>query len=75
MSVVNEIDHGMHPEEAAEKYNTSRTNVIKWVKEKSKLVTAATSEHKSFLKIRPSRKYKELYKELEVQFKAARAKV
>ena len=53
------------------KYGINRTLVIKWVKDKSRIASAAESEIKKHLKIRPVRKYQELYVKLLKLFKEA----
>ena len=64
----------MHPDEVAQNFNVSRSNVIKWVQQKEKLIDAAKSEYKNHLKIRRATKYVNLYKALEKKFKECRAK-
>ena len=64
----------MHPDEVALSFNVSRSNVIKWVKQKQKLIDAAKSECKNHLKIRRATKYINLYKVLEKKFKECRVK-
>ena len=63
----------MHPDEMVQNFNVSRSNVIKWVQQKEKLIDAAKSEHKNHLKIRRATKYCNLYKALEKKFKEFRA--
>ena len=64
----------MHPDEVALSFNVSRSNVIKWVKQKQKLIDAAKSEYENNLKIRRAIKCVNLYKVLEKKFKECRAK-
>ena len=64
----------MHPDEVALSFNVSRSNVIKWVKQKQNLIDAVKSEYKNHLKIRRATKYVNLYKVLEKKFKERRAK-
>ena len=61
-------------DEVALSFNVSRSSVIKWVKQKQKLIDASKSEYKNHLKIRPAAKYVNLYKVLEKKFKECRAK-
>ena len=72
---VDEVEAGSHPDDVPRHFNIKRSNVIKWVKNKSKIAAAAaSSEYRNHLKIRLSTKYVELYKELEKKFKECRAK-
>ena len=64
----------MHADEVALSFNVSRSNVIKWVKQKQKLIDVAKSEYKNHLKTRRATKYVNLYKVLEKKFKECRAK-
>ena len=64
----------MHPDEVALSFNVSRSNVIKWVKQKQKLIDAPKSEYKNHLKIRRVTKHVNLYKVPEKKFKECRAK-
>ena len=63
----------MRPDEVAQNFNVSRSNVIKWVQQKEKLIDASNSEYKNHLKIRRATKYINLYKALEKKFKKCRA--
>ena len=64
----------MHPDEVAQNFNVSRSNVIKWVQQKEKLIDAAKSEYKNHFKIRRATKYVNLYKALKKKFRECRAK-
>ena len=64
----------MHPDEVAQNFNVSRSNVIKWVQQKEKLIDAAKSEYKNHFKIRRTTKYVNLYKALKKKFRDCRAK-
>ena len=55
----------MHPDEVAQNFNVSRSNVMKWVQQKEKLIDAAKSEYKNHFKIRRTTKYVNLYKALK----------
>ena len=48
--------------------------VTKWFQDLEKIINVAVSEHKKTLKIRPARKYLDLYKVLLKRFKEARSK-
>ena len=52
----------------------TRSLVSKSNANKKKILECAASEYKKHLKIRPARKYNDLYKELLVEFKTARSK-
>ena len=65
LETVEEVEAGMHSDEVAQNFNVSRSNVIKWVQQKEKLIDAAKSENKNHLKIRRAAKYVNLYKDLE----------
>ena len=67
------------PGEAAKivalRHTVDRSLVIKWVKAKTKIANAAEVKYKSIhSKIRPSRKYQEVYRELLKTFKEAHRK-
>ena len=74
----------MHPDEVAQNYNVSRSNVIKqvqqkenvikWVQQKEKLIDAAKSEYKNHLKIKLAPKYVNLYKAPEKKFEEYKGK-
>ena len=74
LETVEEVEAGMHPDEVAQNFNVSRSNVIKWVQQKEKLIDAAKSEYKNHLKIRRATKYVNLYKAIKKKFKECRAK-
>ena len=58
----------MHPDEVAENFNVSRSNVINRVKNKEKLIDATKPEYKIHFKIRFATKYVNLYKAPEKNF-------
>ena len=66
---VEEVEAGMLPDEVAQNFNVSRSNVIKWVQHKEKLIDAAKS--RNYLKIRRKTKYVNLYKALEKSLRNA----
>ena len=66
---VEEVEAGMLPDEVAQNFNVSRSNVIKWVQHKEKLIDAAKS--RNYLKIRRETKYVNLYKALEKSLRNA----
>ena len=74
LEVIQESESGQNNDEIVQEYGINRTLVIKWVKDKIKITSCAESEIKKHLKIRPARKYKELYAELLKLFKEARKK-
>ena len=61
----------MHPDDVAQNFNVSRSNVIKWVQQKEKLIDDAKSEYKNHIKIRRTTKYVNLYKALEKSLRNA----
>ena len=69
MVAADDVETSSHPDEVAQHFNISRSNVIKWVKNKSKIVAAASSEYGNHLTICRSTKYVKFYKELEKKFK------
>ena len=64
----------MDPDKVAQNFNVSRSNVIKWVQQKEKLIDAAKSECENHFKIRRATKYVNLYKALKKKFKECTAK-
>jgi len=48
--------------------------VSKWHSDRVKILACAASEYKKHLKIRPARKYNELYRQFLIDFKTARSK-
>ena len=64
LEAIQEVESGRKPDEVALQFGVHRTLVIKWVKDKVKIETVASSEFKEHLKIRPARKYKLLFAEL-----------
>ena len=74
LETVEEVEVGVHPDEVAQNFNFSRSNVIKWVQQKKNLINAAKSEYKNNLKIRRATKYVNLYKAIKKKFKECRAK-
>ena len=60
---IEEVEAGMLPDEVAQNFNVSRSNVIKWVQHKEKLIGGAKS--RNYLKIRRVTKYVNLDKALE----------
>ena len=66
---VEEVEAGMLPDEVAQNFNVSRSNVMKWVQHKEKLIDAAKS--RNYLKIRRKTKYVNLYKALEKSLRNA----
>ena len=72
--VISDAEGGKSHSELASKYNVNRSMIHKWIQNKNKIMTAAETEHKSHLKIRPAKKYKEMYKELRKLFLQARSK-
>ena len=71
LETVEEVEAGMHPDEVAQNFNVSRSNVIKWVQQKEKLIDDAKSEYKNHIKIRWATKYVNLYKALEKSLRNA----
>ena len=73
-NVINEYENGATQEQLEERYSINRSLVSKWSseKERMKIKKAATSEYKNHTKIRPSVKYKELYKAMLEVFQKAR---
>ena len=51
MAAVDKVEAGSHPDEVAQHFNINRSNVIKSVKNKSKIVPAASSEYRNHLEI------------------------
>ena len=51
LETVEEVEAGMHPDEVTQNLNVSRSNVIKWVQQKEKLIDAAKSECKIITKL------------------------
>lgn len=51
MVAADDVETSSHPDEVAQHFNISRSNVIKWVKNKSKIVAAASSEYGNHLTI------------------------
>jgi len=74
LSVIEEVESGKHPMDVAKAFNTSRSNVIKWIQEKPRLIEAAKLEYKNNFKIRPSVKYDGLYPALAEKYQEFRAK-
>ena len=74
LKTVEEVEAGMHLDEVAQNFNVSRSNVIKCVQQKEKLIDAAKSEYRKHLKIRRATKYVNLYKALEKNSKECRAR-
>ena len=74
LETIEEVEAGMHPDEVAQNFNVSRSNVLKWVQQKKKQIDAAKSEYNNHLKIRRARNYVNLYKALRKMFKECRAK-
>ncbi|EDO41481.1 predicted protein [Nematostella vectensis] len=72
--VIHDFDFGIHPHAIAEKYNINRSLVSKWLKDKTKIVAAATEAHTELLKIRPSRKYSRLSVALFDKYHEARSR-
>ena len=73
-NVIDEYENGATQEQLEERYSINRSLVSKWSseKERMKIKKAATSEYKNHTKIRPSVKYKELYKAMLEVFQKAR---
>ena len=72
--VIVDVEAGEHYETVAGKYRVDRSLVLKWFKAKDKIAKAAASEYRNYLKIRPSRKYIDLYDKLFKLFKDSRSK-
>ena len=62
---VEEVEAGMLPDEVAQNFNVSRSNVIKWVQHKD------AAKSRNYLKIRRKTKYVNLYKALEKSLRNA----
>ena len=58
----------MRPDEVAQNFNVSRSNFIKRVRNKEKLIDATKTEYKNHFKINFATKYVSLYKALEKNF-------
>ena len=71
---INESDSGRNDDEIASQFGINRSLVIKWRNKKEDINCSAESVFKSHLKIRPARKYKQLYGELLRVFTDARKK-
>jgi len=65
---------GISQDVIAAKYNINRSLVSKWHSDRVKILACAASEYKKHLKIRPARKYNELYRQFLIDFKTARSK-
>ena len=74
LEVIHESESGRNNHEIVQHYGINRTLLIKWMKDKIKIGSAAESEIKKHLMIRPARRYKELYAELLKVFKEAKKK-
>ena len=71
---IHDYEGGVKQDVIAAKYNVNRSLVSKWCKDKTKILQCAASEHKKNLKIRPAKKYQEVYACLKEEFKTARSK-
>ena len=72
--VIQEYEANVKAEDIAVQFNINRSLVLKWYKNCAVIMKAATSEHKKHLKIRPVRKYLDLYEVLLLKFKEAQGK-
>ncbi|MEO0683927.1 MAG: hypothetical protein AAFY76_02490 [Cyanobacteria bacterium J06649_11] len=72
--VIHDYEAGIGQDVIAAKYKINRSLVSKWNANKKKILECAASEYRKHLKIRPARKYNDLYKELLDEFKTARSK-
>jgi len=69
------VEHGEKAIDVAERLNVSRGQISKWLKMKDKIFKAAVDENKKMLTriAKPSNKYNELYKALNIKFLDARS--
>jgi len=72
--VIHDYEAGISQDVIAAKYNINRSLVSKWHSDRVKILACAASEYKKHLKIRPARKYNELYRQFLIDFKTARSK-
>ena len=73
-SQMQDLESGETELSIEEKYKVNRSLVIKWKKDKEKIVHAVTEEHKNLKKVRPSVKYMNLFNKLIIKFREARKK-
>ena len=71
------VESGKKAIDVAEHLNVSRGQISKWLKLKDKILEAVVDENKKMLTrlSKPSKKYNELYKALNVKFLDARSRV
>ena len=65
--VIHDRKGGMTPEKLVEKYSSFRLDepkIGRWMKQKEAIKKVAVGEHRNLFKIRPARKYINLYAEL-----------
>ena len=75
MDVLNEIENGMAPVDAAFKFRVSEASVSKWQKDKKNILAKAADQHmRNFRKGRPSTKHDALFQKLLGRFRTTRAK-
>ena len=75
MDVLNEIENGMPPVDAAFHFRVSESSVSKWTKNKKLILAKAADQHmRTFRKGRPSTKHNKLFEKLLAIFRASRTK-
>ena len=72
--IVSNLEAGVSPKVLAQKHTISKSMLSMWRLNKGKIMLAASNDHKKLLKIRPSTKYAELYRDLRKVFLEARSK-
>ena len=75
-NAISLVESGEKAIDVAEHLNVSRGQISKWMKQKDEIVKAAVKENKKTLTrlAKPSKKYNELFKALNVKFLDARSK-
>ena len=72
--IVSNLEAWVSPKVLAQKHTISKSMLSMWRLNKGKIMLAASNDHKKLLKIRPSTKYAELYRDLRKVFLEARSK-
>ena len=72
--VVSNVEAGIRPNLVAQQHKISKSMIYMWRLNKGKIMIAASNDHKKLLKIKPSTKYAELYRDLRKIFLEARGK-